>query len=290
MAGVNELLYHFRFGFFYRALLIMLFCSSAHLLAQPGKLSLIGTIEETGGQTYKYRMTLEITGNNVKGVSVTTQDGTEFSTRVKGMINREKKILLITETASIGKLADSFEMCFLNSVLTWKTKKGKYIISGAFVGQNKRKEPCSQGTAHFELPLADGAVLKKEEPVPAATPDENAAVADTNKITEGIDKRIEWHSPECVLELWDGGVVDGDIVTVMVNGKEVLASYTLTEDKKALTIPLITGMNTITVVAGEEGSAPPNTAQMLLKDGDQYHKVTAYNKKGKSANIVINRK
>ncbi len=258
------------------------------LPAQQSQLSIKGSITSKTGESYPYRLVLDIAGNTVKGYSVTSQEGMEFRARVKGMINQDKKTLAITETGTMGALADSFEMCFLSTVLQWKTRKDKYVISGPFVGRNKNKAICSEGKALFEIPLTDAKILKLAPP-----PDTVAKPAvpdDPEKITEGKDKKITFTTRQCTLYIWDGGVIDDDVVTVLLNGREILTNYVLTAEKKTLTIPLTEKTNTITIVAGDEGTAPPNTAQMLLTDGTEQHKVTAYNKKGKTASVVITTK
>lgn len=63
------------------------------------------------------------------------------------------------------------------------------------------------------------------------------------------------------LYLWDYGSVDGDIVSVYLNGTWVINNYTLTGSKKAfnLTVPLNSGSNDLVVFADNQGSVGPNT-------------------------------
>lgn len=238
-----------------------------------------------------YKLLLDINGNIIKGTSVTMQDGKELKARIKGVVNREKNIMILSETGPVGKLSDSIEMCFFNSLLKWKVKRGRYILSGAFVGKDKKNNPCSQGTVSLEAPESDCAALKGE-PLPAKKDSTAVApiITDGQKITEGVDKKIDWQANTCILEIWDGGVEDGDVVNITVNGKELITGYALTTEKKRFAIPLTQQTNTITVVAGDEGTNPPNTVQMVLTDGETQHRVTAYNKKGKSASIIIIKK
>ncbi len=257
---------------------------------QKGSCILKGTIDVKNGGSMAYRLMLDISGNQVKGTSAITQDGRELRAKVMGMINREKQLLVIAETASLDKLPDSMEMCFFNSIMKWKEKKGKYIFSGAYAGKNKNKSICAQGKVRMETPVADIDIFSAD--TAKILPDTIATepVGAGQKITEGSDKQIEWGKPTCTLEIWDGGVIDGDVITVLVNGKELLANLVLTNEKKIISIPLAPKVNTITIVAVDEGNNSPNTAEMVLTDGNVQHKVTAFNKKGKTANIVITRK
>jgi hypothetical protein len=281
-------------------LILLLVCVPLSVCAQKNSCSISGTISTKNGETYPYSLKLDISGQLISGVSVTQQDGVAFSAKVKGVINKDKKIMLITETASVTKLADSIEMCFINAVLNWKSRRGKYIISGFFIGKDKKQNKCSEGNVSMEIAIAECSALSEESitpappPIPMATVDTAKAEPilpdDPNKITEGRDKKLEWDSNTCTIEIWDAGVVDGDVVTILLNGKEILTDYTLTGTKKLITVPLSEKVNTITLVAGDEGNNPPNTANLVLTDGDEQHKITAFNKKGKTAAIVVTRK
>ena len=75
----------------------------------------------------------------------------------------------------------------------------------------------------------------------------------------------EVSSAELTIYTWDHGMVDGDIVTIYVNGTEVISYYTLQgPDYKAsvtVTLPNV-GYNYILLYAHNEGDISPNTATM----------------------------
>lgn len=112
----------------------------------------------------------------------------------------------------------------------------------------------------------------------------------TTAITEGKEAYFEWHSDKILLEIWDGGEIDNDRVTVSLNGKEILVHYVLTAKPMALTFPIKTGeLNVLSIKADNEGANPPNTANILLKDGEESYSVLAHNKIGKVSLIKIKR-
>lgn len=69
------------------------------------------------------------------------------------------------------------------------------------------------------------------------------------------------------LILWDNGEVDNDSISVVLNGQYVLTNYRLTKDKKKLKIRLQPGSNQLIVMAHNEGTIPPNTAQCKMIAG-----------------------
>lgn len=69
---------------------------------------------------------------------------------------------------------------------------------------------------------------------------------------------------------WDSGTIDGDIITLIVNGEVVLSSYTLDgpNNKKEVKVKLDNnGYNYVLLFAHNEGSISPNTAALSLDDG-----------------------
>ncbi|MBE2287914.1 MAG: hypothetical protein IAE95_00065, partial [Chitinophagaceae bacterium] len=56
-----------------------------------------GKMQIKDGETLPYRLSLDINGANIKGVSITTQDGKELKARIKGVINKDKNIMVLAE-------------------------------------------------------------------------------------------------------------------------------------------------------------------------------------------------
>lgn len=239
---------------------------------------------------------MNLSGNSITGQSVTKQpDGRELKARIKGQINRKKHTLSFIETESIGpSAADSNITCLFDVKLAYKLQNGKFIVSGLFKGKDNLGLPCGDGIMVFEQVDGPNSIFHEDVESKPAVPVKDTfateSVADKNKITEGIDRQIEWHTDKCILEIWDGGVEDGDVVTVKLNNKDILTDYTLVKEKKKLQLSLTGKINTITIVAGDEGTAPPNTAEMLLTDGSEQYKITAFNKRGKTADVILIKK
>lgn len=143
------------------------------------------------------------------------------------------------------------------------------------MAENKRKED------EISRPNRESQVIK------SVTKPEETAIP-TTKITEGQDGVYEWQSNKIILTIWDGSQEDGDRVTVLFNNLQVLADYTLRNEKKTIELSLSgTGINTITIAALNEGGQPPNTANISIQDGDKTYDIIAYNKIGKKALIKI---
>jgi len=70
------------------------------------------------------------------------------------------------------------------------------------------------------------------------------------------------------LYTWDSGVIDGDIVSLYLNGRIIVNQYTLTGSKRRIDVSLdYCGYNYLLLFAHNEGSISPNTAAVSLDDG-----------------------
>lgn len=64
----------------------------------------------------------------------------------------------------------------------------------------------------------------------------------------------------------DFGTVDGDVVSIYLNGVLIVNKYTLTGRPKNFNIPLKEGFNKIEIVATDEGRLRPNTGNFKIFD------------------------
>ena len=77
------------------------------------------------------------------------------------------------------------------------------------------------------------------------------------------------------MDLYDNGEVDGDSISVFYNSKLILAHKRLTEKPITLTLAIPAGdaINELTMYAENLGEIAPNTALMVVTDGDKRYEV-----------------
>lgn len=95
---------------------------------------------------------------------------------------------------------------------------------------------------------------------------------------EKVIGNIVSRSATVTLALWDDAVEDGDSISLRINGKWVAQGFPVKKNPQFLQVTLNPGPNTITFVADNLGSIPPNTSVLEIIDG----------KKRKSFNIETN--
>ncbi len=256
-----------------------------------------GFVHLKEGITCNYKVVFTTTGNDIKGYTVTTmEDGTELKANLKGTINKRKHTLEFKESPLPN--VDMTGPCLFDVQLNYQVINGAYQFSGNFKGHDLDNKYCDEGSVEFEMkpstynPLDNTPKRKTSTPTVQPVTDTPALISRgvldlPIKVTATDQRKIEWVSDSCVLEIWDGMVIDGDIVSIMVNNQTVLENYMLEAGKKRITFPLKNKTNTITITAQNEGSAPPNTSKVMLTDGRFKYSVLVSLKEGQSGVITL---
>lgn len=102
---------------------------------------------------------------------------------------------------------------------------------------------------------------------------------------------VNFASDSLVLILYDNGEVDGDTVSVLMNGEVIIAKQMLrtTAEKKTI---YTNGLSEITLILYAEnlGKYPPNTGLLVIYDGEERYQVRFSADLNKNAAIVLRRK
>lgn len=76
------------------------------------------------------------------------------------------------------------------------------------------------------------------------------------------------------LQVWDKNRVDGDIISIYLNGQLIKERIEVTKNKQEITIELQEGSNLIVMEAINLGFVPPNTAALGFNDGKKHKLIT----------------
>lgn len=159
--------------------------------------------------------------------------------------------------------------------------------------------------------VSANAEIKKQEPVSViVTPKEKdrrppvAAIIETKPVipaaaaqvaerTIAPPQVVTFRSDSLELSLYDNGEVDGDTVTVLLNGVIILAKQGLKASaiKKTIYVPAGTGDSlTLVLYAENLGKYPPNTGLLVVHDGDDIYQVRFSADLEQNAAIIFKRK
>ncbi len=104
---------------------------------------------------------------------------------------------------------------------------------------------------------------------------EQVLIASRERKTSVV-KSVIFHGDSLVLRLYDNGEVDGDSVSVVMNGKVIISRQGLTTRaiRYVIHITAETGDSLLlTLIAENLGSIPPNTGLLIVDDGEQSQEI-----------------
>jgi hypothetical protein len=85
-----------------------------------------------------------------------------------------------------------------------------------------------------------------------------------------VQERITVIHKRLTIQFWDEGQEDDDRITLIFNDKKILSDYTLKKNKKEeRTVEVRPGRNSLILIAENLGKIPPNTAIVMVYDGDK---------------------
>jgi hypothetical protein len=286
-----------------------------------------GTMGVQGGESFSFRLELkDSVGNFLSGYAYTYENPKkDVKAYVVATIDRNNKTLNLLEKHIVynNNFYSRALICLVESALTYKpTERNLSGVLSTMTSNNGAE--CSKGSIFFSDAGEIDHLFGVNKPTPTvANPAEKLVVTAPEKlkvvkvvydtvskspvvnrpqennvskpltvtITEGKDKGYHWKTDTIIFSVWDGNTVDNDKISVLYNGVEVLKEYSLTKTPKVLHLPVGGNeLNMITIVAINEGADPPNTANILLQDGDDRYEVVAHNTVGKKAIIRIIKK
>lgn len=122
------------------------------------------------------------------------------------------------------------------------------------------------------------------------TPPEPKIAPLAPQVPDSCQRTYDWSSPDFAFDIWDGYVIDGDVVTVRMNGKTFLDHSKLSEKKEHFSVSLSPGLNVMYVMLHEEGMEPPNTPNITLYDGSKKYELAVSGEPGEMVRICVWRK
>lgn len=198
--------------------------------------------------------------------------------------------------------------CMMDFEATLRVSQVKSSMSGSFVTIDKYKYTCPEMRASFTMDVAtknldsmlsssivgkkfwmpqrEDVVVSTAAPVvngnpstvsiaPAKITDSAINYNERNLLAQFTRRKIiytkdlEIGSDSIRISLYDNGEIDGDTVTVFLNGKPVLSHQELTARAMNiyLTLDNSKDVNEVSLFAENLGKIPPNTALMVVTDG-----------------------
>jgi hypothetical protein len=159
----------------------------------------------------------------------------------------------------------------------------------------KKEEPVKEKPVTVPPVKPSKPPVQKPVPVPVvvapkAVPDIKKELA--KRKVEAI-QTVFFTSDSLQLELYDNGYVDGDSVSIIMNGKALLTHVRLNERAVKQTIRITPDMGdsiNLVMFAENLGSIAPNSGLAIIRDGNKQYRITFTGDLEKNAAIILRRK
>lgn len=195
--------------------------------------------------------------------SLVNEEVEQTGRQALGVSQRQKGIWVLQATNMPAIL---IETGFINN-----PEDERYINSEQ--GQQELAESITKAVQRYKKQIENA---NNTAPQPVApiikTPADETAAFEKRSIKD--TKIIQVNSNKILIDLYDDGEIDNDIVSVYYNKKLVVDKKSLTSNPHSITVYVEAGkLNELVLFADNLGTIPPNTALMIITDGTTRHEV-----------------
>jgi hypothetical protein len=182
-----------------------------------------------------------------------------------------------TTTIKTGSNATSSNTQIKKADPAVTTPKDKKTDPAVITSKDKTTYPASITSSEKKSSPTETSV-SENRPGPIPVVSQPVLQADILKINEDfkrrkqiVSKQIDVASDSVRLSFYDNAEVDGDSISVFLNGKLVVAHQGLTERAFNVYVQLDSSLeyNEVSMFAENLGKYPPNTALMVISDGEK---------------------
>ena len=272
---------------------------------------------KSSASNYLVELVLQPEKGYVKGVLNYYFKNTFRSMQVKGNYNAKKRELSLYNipVTYYGSLSNMEVDCVMNLFATLRVAKVGSNLVGSFTGLPENKYTC----VDISFNLAFSADMSKQDSVLTAlrnfkeanqvwTPSQfdtlpavnvvqrkviNYVVENQFKERENVlIEEIEVDSDSLKVDFYDNGEIDGDSISVFFNNQLLSFSQKLSTRSLHFNVGIDTTkeVNELSMFADNLGTIPPNTALMVVTDGEKQHEIRLSSSFEKNATIRIRRK
>jgi hypothetical protein len=178
-----------------------------------------------------------------------------------------------------AKVTDSIFKDMSSTRSFWKPQPpAPDVVKGNDAKQESEMQAIADGTEKKKNSIDSSGKTAFDKKTSPLILENQVVQADIIKINENFKKRkqivskqIEVSSDSVRLSFYDNAEVDGDSISVFLNGKLVVAHQGLTERAFNVYVQLDSNLavNEVSMFAENLGKYPPNTALMVINDGDK---------------------
>ena len=262
----------------------------------------MGTIKLNDTSYISYKIDFELKNDSISGYSLTDLGGShETKSILKGSYNSNTKEFRFHEENIIYTkspiVQDDF--CFIHFRGKVRNIHDIEEIQGNFEGRYTDGQKCIDGEIRMasiqKLMKKAGKLDKKIQRTNKVKPEIKEKInliksLDTlsmNIIAKDENLNILTNDQVVEFTIFDAGKEDGDMIDLIINGEHHFKDFTVTKEKKVITLKLNKEQTKIEVVALNVGTSAPNTVKIQFKDSRNFVTTLTNLKEGEKAAVTI---
>ncbi len=284
--------------------------SSIVVYSQPTISIWKGTAKQ-GATTYAYTIQIKkVVKDSIFGTTISSNNSFYSETKFRGVLNNNTYKLVETELVKTNYKGKG-SVCLMKLVL----KKNNDKLQGSFTSSNKDIQDCGSGTVNLSLekekrnnavknldtpklntPVTDNrlivsAVSKSEEKAKPVPIQQNTKINNQRKIEQRdieLLNTFRFKEDSVVIKVYDNGVIDGDVISLIVNGQVVFDKIKLTATPLSYVLKASSGTQyQVEFYAETLGEIPPNTGLISISSATKTSEVLFSSDLKKSAAIKV---
>lgn len=172
--------------------------------------------------------------------------------------------LILREEAVATRTDPDWRWCIKQSQAMLKRRDGQYELAGDWQGliegYSDSRGACAPGQLFLSKPVVTKEIAARFQPRV------DSYAAETGRQVR-VDRTLVVHNNDIRLKVWDNGIVDGDVVTLFLNGERILREYRVDKRKWSIPVKVNKGENLLILHAEDLGKISPNTVAVSIDDG-----------------------
>lgn len=232
-----------------------------------------------------YEIELEADGTGSSFIVSEGSGGSAYHDLVWSFDQKKNQILL-TEQEVIERTDPNWKWCIKEATLNLEKEATGYQLSGDWQGHIENdfseKGKCAPGKMVLHKPVLTEKIVQQ-----IATSSQAYELELSRKVQ--INQIIEVSRSKLKLGVWDNGVVDGDIMTLYLNGEKIMEHHQVRKRKVYIDVELKARNNFLVLHADDLGEVSPNTVAISIFDGQREQILVMSSNLDESGAVLIKR-
>lgn len=193
-------------------------------------------------------------------------------------------ILVLKEIAVLRKNDPRWKWCMKSATLRLSQEPHRYVLQGRWSGYLEGEQgaagSCAPGRVTLEKPILS-------ERVEQVVQSEREVYNFENQRKVKVTQVLEVAGDQLNIRVWDNGTVDGDIITIFLNGNRLVNRYRVTKTKRNFPVVLDRETNFLILHADDLGEVSPNTVGVAIDDGQREQVIIMSSNLSESGAVLV---